>query len=642
MNASTTRHQNLVIVGSGPVGMVAALLLQEHFEQVTLLERRTQEDFLQAQGFTFPIVFSPASIRILQQIGIWDAIRAERSEFFGVVIHQRVLGRELSFTSVREGVYSHWRNHVVAKLYEQVQAAGIPIHFEAQVEAIDFQNNVCREARLGDLPFDLLLGADGSNSQTRRLLAQAHPDFPADSFKRIGLDHWYAYRVPSRGAMRERFAGGERHHASNVFLSNLAAYPSEKFRIVTTGMRQPEEEISILIKHDPAITPSRLKVLNDSYFGPLVGSQQELDAAWQAGYAGRFDQVQAPTFHLNRVLLIGDAAHGFESTGDLDHGWAVSRHLPWSAACPGWPRTSRSRSDERKHNKTSEPGHRWIGAGGHGRCVAAQGALRAGHPARTAHRRGLPASAGLHLPDRLLARFHSHPATDRHLGCHPCGTIRVLRGGHPPACPGPRALLHLRPRRGVLPLAEPCRRQAVRTGPGGGHPDPLRIASGSHRLSEQRLPRGPARRPALRPAAGRRRQQQPDAPAACASPSGLPCRFVQAHRPRPLVCVPCPQPRCHARTVRRRRTPPRLQCLSQQPRRVSHGEVPHRHHRDAPARGRDQHPDQARPGDHPIPFEGPERQLLRSAGWLTAGAGCSLAGGICRAFRPGCRPPPST
>lgn len=317
MNAGTKKYQNLVIVGSGPVGMVSALLLREQFEQVTLLERRTKENFLQTQGFTFPIVFSPSSIRILQQIGIWEAIRAERSEFFGVVIHNRILGREFNITSVREGVYSHWRNHVVAKLYEKVLAAGIPIHFEAQVEAIDFQNNVCREARLGDLPFDLLLGADGSNSQTRRLLAQAHPRYPEDSFQRIGLDHWYAYRLPSRGAMREKFAGGERFYSSNVFVDNLPAFPREKFRIVTTGMRQPEEEISILIKHDPAIDPARLKVMNDSFFGPLVGSQAELDAAWQAGYAGRFDQVQAPTFHLNQVLLIGDAAHGFESTGDL-------------------------------------------------------------------------------------------------------------------------------------------------------------------------------------------------------------------------------------------------------------------------------------------------------------------------------------
>jgi hypothetical protein len=60
-----------------------------------------------------------------------------------------------------------------------------------------------------------------------------------------------------------------------------------------------------------------LRVLNDSFFGPLVGSQQELDAAWEAGCPGRFDQVQAPTFHLNHVLLIGDAAHGLETAGDL-------------------------------------------------------------------------------------------------------------------------------------------------------------------------------------------------------------------------------------------------------------------------------------------------------------------------------------
>jgi len=170
---------------------------------------------------------------------------------------------------------------------------------------------------LGDLPFDLLLGADGINSQTRKFMSKVHPDFDEHEFSQTFLDNWYAYRLPSKGAMREKFAGGDRFLASNVFVDNLAKYPNEKFRIVTTGMRQPEEEISILIKHAAEVSLPRVKELNEVFFGPFVESKQELDEAWENGYAGKFEQVRAPTFCLNNVLLIGDAAHGFESTGDL-------------------------------------------------------------------------------------------------------------------------------------------------------------------------------------------------------------------------------------------------------------------------------------------------------------------------------------
>ncbi len=317
MNKTTKKHANLVIVGSGPVGMVAALMLKDQFEQVTLLERRSKENFLLTHGFTFPIVFSPAAIKVLERIGVWDAIKAERSEFFGVVIHKRILGKEFNITSKREGVYSHWRNHAVSALYKRVLEAGITIHFESQVEDIDFQNNVCREARLGNLPFDLLLGADGINSQTRKLMAKVHPEFSESDFKMIDLDNWYAYRLPARGALKDTFSGGDHYYSSNVFVDNLAAFPSDKTRIVTTGMRQPAEEISILIKYETKISLPRLKEMNDSFFGQYVEAKQELDRAWSEGYAGKFNQVHSPTFHLNNVLLVGDAAHGFESTGDL-------------------------------------------------------------------------------------------------------------------------------------------------------------------------------------------------------------------------------------------------------------------------------------------------------------------------------------
>jgi 2-polyprenyl-6-methoxyphenol hydroxylase-like FAD-dependent oxidoreductase len=297
--------------------MVAALLLNKHFEKVILLERQSKESFLQSHGFTFPIVFTPASIKILKRIGVWEGINAERSEFFGVVIHKRILGKVFKYTSSEDGVYSHWRNHTITKLYERVIEEGIPIHFNARVDDINFQDNVCREATLGELHFDLLLGADGINSQTRRLMSKAHPDFDENEFGVTFLDKWYAYRLLSKGAMRERFSGGDRFHASNVFVDNLAEHPHEKFRIVTTSMRQPSEEISVLVKHGAEIDLSRMKYLNASYFGQFVESKQELDAAWEAGYAGKFEQVYTPTFYLNNVLLVGDAAHGFESTGDL-------------------------------------------------------------------------------------------------------------------------------------------------------------------------------------------------------------------------------------------------------------------------------------------------------------------------------------
>ena len=311
-----TVGNTLVIVGSGPVGMVSALLLKDRFNRVVLLERQSQERFLRTRGFTFPIVLSPAAIRVLERVGVWEAISAERSPYFGVVIHKRLLGRELTWTAKRAGVYSHWRNHIVASLYQAVRHHGIEVVFEADVTDIDFAGHVCTEATLGDIPFDLLLGADGIHSLTRRRLAAAHPDFAEDEFGSTLLDKWYAYRLPSTGALAERFDGGEGHFALHVHVDNVPQYPDDKYRLITVAMTQPREEISVVAKYGAEVTLARAREINDVIFAPLV-DPDVLDREWSDGVGGEYSHVSIPTYNLDSVLLVGDAAHGFEGNGDL-------------------------------------------------------------------------------------------------------------------------------------------------------------------------------------------------------------------------------------------------------------------------------------------------------------------------------------
>ncbi len=309
-------HGTLVIVGSGPVGMASALLLKDRFARVVVLERQSKERFLRKRGFTFPIVFSPAALAVLRQIGVLDTMNRERSPYFGVVVHKRVLAAELTWTAKRAGIYSHWRNHIVATLYDRLAAEGIEVHFESELEDIDFTENVCTEAKLGSLPFDLLLGADGVSSQTRRLIAAAHPGFGPDAFNAELLDHWYAYRLPAEGPLDERYGSGDHGHALHVHTDNLRQDPDAKFRVITVAMTQPHPEVSVVIKHGSDLSLERVKRLNAEFFGSLV-DDDVLEQEWADGVGGEYRHVTAPTFHYESALLVGDAAHGFEGNGDL-------------------------------------------------------------------------------------------------------------------------------------------------------------------------------------------------------------------------------------------------------------------------------------------------------------------------------------
>lgn len=245
----TQKYNTLAIVGAGPVGMISALMLKEHFQHVLIFERMNRSSFLGKNGYTFPIVFSPQSIKVLEKVGVWHDLKTEMSEYFGVKIHKRIMGKVYEFSAGQDDVYSHWRSHLISKLYEALLASGIDVHFEARLESIDFEKNRCVESSKGHISFDLLLGADGMNSITRQLLSENHPNHAHDEFRLQMLHHWHAYKMPSTGTLREKFGGCEDGRASNIYLDNLTEYPSEMFRVITTSMQKPQEEISVLLRY---------------------------------------------------------------------------------------------------------------------------------------------------------------------------------------------------------------------------------------------------------------------------------------------------------------------------------------------------------------------------------------------------------
>lgn len=304
----------LVVIGSGPLGMISSLILKEHFDKVIVLERQSKEKFLKKHGYTYPIVFSPGAIKILEKVGAWKPIISERSEYNGVLIHTKIMGKEFKIKIATEGLYAYWRHHIIEKLYERTLQEKIQIYFNANVEYIDFQDNICKESKMGSIPFNLLLGADGNYSLTRNLMSKAHPKFMEKEFRLRLLNKWHAYRLPSKGTLRKNFWGDGRFVGSYIY-NELDK--STKCNFIVTTMRQPNEEISIVIRHGLNVDERRLKEVNERFLRQHVDSIKEFKGGWDAGCSGKYEHVQTPTFYLNSVLLVGDAAHGFVSYADL-------------------------------------------------------------------------------------------------------------------------------------------------------------------------------------------------------------------------------------------------------------------------------------------------------------------------------------
>jgi 3-(3-hydroxy-phenyl)propionate hydroxylase len=325
------RSEHVVVVGAGPVGLVAALALANANVPVTVLEAEpdlTQD--LRAGSF------HPPTIAILADLGV-----ADRMHETGIVarhwqVRDRVAGVIADFdlgAIADETPYPyrlHFEQHrLTPLLLEKLRAIpGVSVQFRTRVDSVaQDDTGATIDATTANGPVQIrarwVIGADGGRSVVRKaigipfegftwperlLVASTTFDFEPDGFRYANYVSdtalWAAiFKVPDDG-------------------------PPGMWRIAyPTDPEIPEEEVLA----DEAIEKSL------QFIHPIQGT-------WPLRYRStyRVHQRVAASFRAGRVLLAGDAAHinnplgGFGLNGGIQDAVNLAEKLAkvWHGAAP--------------------------------------------------------------------------------------------------------------------------------------------------------------------------------------------------------------------------------------------------------------------------------------------------------------------
>jgi ubiquinone biosynthesis UbiH/UbiF/VisC/COQ6 family hydroxylase len=305
---------DVVVVGGGLIGALAALGVAHAGRRVTVLERREPERQRGRLGVDIRnVAVSPASRELLEAVGVWASLEPAAYQHMEVWEERGTRGMHFDAAEVGRAELG-WileSSQVVRSLWDLLQRhRNVRLEVGAELASIRLAaSSAVLETDRGDIRARLVVAADGGRSRVRELLA-----VPAEeaSTGHHALATVVRTEQEHGGTCLQRF----------LLEGPLALLPTADARLSSVVWSQPAEEAERRAQEPDSDFCLELERCLEARFGKV----EAVDARVVFPLA----QTLVSTFNPHhRVLLIGDAARvvhplagmganiGFEDVRDL-------------------------------------------------------------------------------------------------------------------------------------------------------------------------------------------------------------------------------------------------------------------------------------------------------------------------------------
>lgn len=299
----TDRHADILIIGGGANGMIAASALAHHGLTIIIVEQADPELLRKAGADGRTVALSHASTNLMQAIGIWDAPDIDACPILDIRISDgdapvflhydhEDLGEELGDAPLGH-IVENWRLWNAA--YRHATALdGVTYLAPATLENLE-RDAYGTRARLNDgstISAPLVLACDGRNSRLRQDAGIATATW---DYRQTAIVLTVAHEIPHINIAHERFL------------------PAGPFAILPLqDDAQGRHRSSIVWTERKDLAPALLDLSDtrfaeelDRRFGDFLGELKVIGQRWS--YPLSF--LHAQRYTDTRLALVGDAAH---------------------------------------------------------------------------------------------------------------------------------------------------------------------------------------------------------------------------------------------------------------------------------------------------------------------------------------------